>query len=253
MAGANSTSSMRVASDDDLGLYRSLSTFSVLSLILGLLSILAFAPTDLFLWVIPPAAIGTGLIALRQIASAPEVWAGSRLAQLGIALAVLCGGMAWGAKFYTSSRIARHGRAIADRFMDKFKKGEFEAAYWLTLVREQRRTFEGKTIDDLPAQVLERYGAFRSELETHAATFVGSDVTVEFEGVESIATDRRTEYASFVYRIHSPRGDSRVLVVAMSMFSPETQEQTWMINQHKFDYTAGSYEPPVTSGHGHSH
>jgi hypothetical protein len=83
MSGTNSAS-MRVASDDDLGLYRSLSTLAVLSLILGLLSVLSFAPTNLFIWIMPPAAIVSGLIALRQIRSAPEVWTGVRLAQLGI-------------------------------------------------------------------------------------------------------------------------------------------------------------------------
>ena len=252
MSGANSPS-MRVASDDDLGLYRSINTLAVLSLILGLLSILAFAPTDLFLWIVPPAAIVTGLIALRQITSAPEVWTGNRLAQLGIGLAVVCAGGAVGGKYYTSARIARYGRAVADRFMDKLKRGEIEAAFWLTIPREQRKTIEGKTVEQLPSQVLERYGGFYTEIETRAATFARSDVTIEFEGVENTASDRGTEFASVVYRIHSPQGDSRVLIVAVSMLSSETNEPTWMIRQPKFDYTPGSYEPPIASGHGHSH
>ena len=252
MSGANS-SSTRVASDDDLGLDRTLSTFAVLSLILGVLSILAFAPTNLFLWVIPPAAIVTGLIALRQISSAPEVWTGSRLAQLGIGLAVVCVGGAIGGKYYTAARIARYGRATADRFMDKLKGGDVEAAFWLTMPREQRQRIESKSVEELPAEVLERYGSFRGEVNPHAATLASSDVTVEFEGVEDANSDQGTEYASVVYRIHSPKGDSRILIVASSMYSPETHEQTWFIREHKFGYTAGSYEPPVASGHGHSH
>ena len=253
MSGANSPS-MRVASDDDLGLYRSLSTFAVISLILGLLSILAFAPANFFIWVIPPAAIVTGVIALRQISSAPDVWTGSRLAQLGIGLAVVCVCGAVGGKYYTSARIAQYGRAVTDRFMDKLKHGEIEAAYWLTVPREQRNTIVGKTVDELPSQVLEQYGRFRSEIDTHAATLTGADVTVEFEGIEKTISDRNTEFAAVVYRIHSPQGDSRVLIVAAAVVSPDTHEQTWMIRQHKFDYTSGSFSPAVAGeGHGHAH
>ena len=253
MAGANS-SSIRVTSDDDLGRYRSLSTFAVLSLILGLLSILSFAPTTLFLWIMPPAAIVTGLVALRQISSAPDVWTGRRLAQLGIGLAVVCAASSVGGRYYTSARIARHGKIVTDRFVDKLKKGEIEAAFWLTVPREQRKTIEGKRIDELPAQVLEKYASFRAEIEPHAATLAGSDVLVEFESIEKAETEGTSEFATVVYRIHSSRGDSHVLIVAFSVPSPETHEPTWMIRDHKFAYTSGTYEPPVAaSGHGHSH
>jgi hypothetical protein len=242
-----------VASDDDLGLYRSLSTFSVLSLILGLLSVLSFAPTPFFILIIPPAAIVTGLIALRQIRSAPEVWTGTRLAQLGIGLAVVCTGGSLGENYYTSVRIARYGRAVADRFLDKLKKGDVEAAFWLTSPREQRMPIIGKSIDELPPQVLERYGSFWSEIEPHASKLTGAGVIVEFERVERAASEHGTEYAAIVYHVHSPQGDSRMLIVAAGMLSPDTHEHSWMIRQHKFDYTSGTFAAPTASGHGHSH
>lgn len=252
MSGANSHS-MKVASDDDLGAYRSLSTFAVLSLILGFLSLLSFAPTNIFLWVIPPAAIVTGLIALRQITSAPEVWTGIRLAQLGIGLAVVCAGGGVGDKYYHSVRMARHGKATADRFMDKLKRGDIEAAFWLMMPRESRRDLENKSSDDIPTTIMERYGSFRIEVESFADALASGQATAEFESVEETAQDHGTEYASVVYKIHSPMGDNRVLIVATSMPSPETNEPTWFIREQKIGYVPRSYVPPVASGHGHSH
>jgi len=252
MSGANSPS-MRVASDDDLGLYRSLSTPAVISLILGLLSLLSFAPTNLFLWIIPPAAIVTGLIALRQITSAPDVWTGVRLAQLGIALAVVCAAGAVGERYYNSSRIARHGKAVADRFMDKLKAGEIESAFWLTMSREGRREAENLKMDNLPEQLLERYGTFREEVEGHVKALASGEITVEFEGVEETARDHGTEYASVVYTVHSPRGTNRILIVATSLRMNDAQEPSWYVREHRFGYAPGSYAAPVSGGHGHSH
>ena len=254
MVGVNS-SSMPVGSDDDLGSYRSLSTCAVLSLILGLLSLLSFAPTNLFLWIVPPAAIVTGVIALRQITTAPDVWTGRRLAQLGIALAVVCAGGAIGERCFTYTRIARNGRAVADRFIGKLKEDEIEAAFWLTIPHDQRQIAVGKRADELPSQAEERYGNFRSEIESGAASLNRSDVTVEFEGIEATGNEHGVDFASLVYRIHSPTGDSRVLIIASaSAFdSHDTYERSWIVRSHKFDYTAGSFVSPAASGHGHAH
>lgn len=250
MSGANSAS-MRVASDDDLGMYRSLSTFAVISLILGLLSILSFAPTNLFLWIIPPAAIVTGLVALRQIASAPEVWTGIRLARLGIGLAVVCGGGSLGEKYYSNARIARQGRAVAERFIDKLKGGDIEAAFWLTMPREQRDQIQKLKSDKVPTELMERYGGFREGVHEYADAMASGEVHLEFDRVEKTSRDRGTEYASVVFRVHSPKGDSHALILASSFHGP--RGPSWFIRDHRFDYTPGSFEAPVVSGHGHSH
>lgn len=252
MSGANS-SSMRLVSDDELGVYRSLSGLAVLSLILGLLSILSFAPTNLFLWIVPPAAVVTGLVALRRISSAPDVWTGVRLAKIGIGLAVVFAGGAIGEKYYSTSRMGQHGRIAADRFLEKLKSGNIEAAFWLTMPREARANVENQPASEVAQQFMERYMTFRRDLGAHAEQLARGEATAEFVAVEGTARDHGTGYASLVYRIHSPTGDSYLLIVASSMQLHHGQDPTWFIREHKFDYTSGSYAAPVSSGHGHAH
>src|SRR5262245_38228027 len=83
--------STMAARSDELGSYRSLSTLAVLSFVLGLLSLISFAPSQFFVFTFPPAAIVFGLLAVRQVSNAPEVFTGMRLAKLGIGLGLLCG------------------------------------------------------------------------------------------------------------------------------------------------------------------
>ena len=244
---------MSKAADDELGPYRSLSAFAVLSLILGLLSFLSFAPTVFFILTIPPAAVLFGVIAWYQIAKAPEVWTGRRLAHIGIGLAVICtiGGVS--DKYFDSARMARQGKAAADRFLDKLKTGDLESAFWLTMPREARKEFEKKFTDDIPGQLLEKYGSFRMEVSEYAREMASGTATVEFERVESTSVNHNTEFAAMLYKYHSPKGDSNVLVVANSIPSPETHEPTWFIREHRFGYTPSTYSAPVSSGHSHSH
>lgn len=75
--------------------YRALSVGAVVSFVLGLLSILAFA--DFWLGLIPLLAIVVGALAWRRIAQAPEAYTGRRLAEIGVALGCLfwAGGASW--------------------------------------------------------------------------------------------------------------------------------------------------------------
>jgi hypothetical protein len=81
--------------DDFSEPYRALSASAVVSCVLGLLSILAFA--DFWLGLIPFLAIATGVFALRKIKSAPEEFTGLNLAKVGLALGIVfwLGGTSW--------------------------------------------------------------------------------------------------------------------------------------------------------------
>src|SRR5262245_2051947 len=106
---------------EEIGAYRSMSTLAVLSFVLGLLSFLSFAPSWLFVFLFPPGAIVIGLLALRQITVAPEVWTGLRLAKLGIVLGAICAVVALAAKYADGKRIGQHGKIVADRFVKKLQ------------------------------------------------------------------------------------------------------------------------------------
>lgn len=72
---------------DELGEYRSLSTLAVVALGLGIGSALTFASP--LMLVVPLAAVGAALLALRAIAASGGGLTGARLARLGLALAIL--------------------------------------------------------------------------------------------------------------------------------------------------------------------
>jgi len=248
MASINS-SSQASTSEGESDSYRSMSVLAVLSLVLGLLSLLAFAPSPFFVWVFPPAAIGTGLLALRQIVGAPEVWAGKNLAKTGIALAILCGIASTCVRYAEGVRIGRSGKAVADRFLEKLKAGDIESAYWLMVPRELRKQIQGKTPAELPQTLVEQYSIFRAEAVHATEELAHGETTIEFETVEDANSEHGTETAMLVYKVRSPHEETRLLIIA----SADARTQSWSIRNHKFHYSPHSYVPGVSSGHGHSH
>ena len=141
--------------------------------------------------------------------------------------------------------------ATADRLIeDKLKGGDIEAAFWLTIPREQRDQIQKLKSDKVPTELMERYGGFREGVHEYADAMASGEVHLEFDRVETTSRDRGTEYASVVFRVHSPKGDSHALILASSFHGP--RGPSWSIRDHRFDYTPGSYEAPVVSGHGHS-
>ena len=246
--------SMREVSTDEIGPYRSLHTMAVLSFVLGLLSLLSFAPFWLFVWIFPAAAILTGVLSLRRIVEAPEVWSGTKLAQAGIGLGLACVVGAGSLNFYTKAQIKSYGRAAADRFMEKLKAGELEAAFWLTIPRDARANMAKLAIDALPDELLEHYASFRMELSEPAKRLANGEATCEFDSVEEAFVDRGSEYAAVVYKYHSQAEDTHILVIASSQPSMETNEKAWFIRERKWGYDPHSYEAPqAPAGHGHSH
>ncbi len=73
--------------ENQVATYRALNPLSIVSLILGIASILTF--THLNFIVCGVAAIAVGLLAQRQIRKLPDVLTGTNLAKAGIALALL--------------------------------------------------------------------------------------------------------------------------------------------------------------------
>jgi hypothetical protein len=221
--------------------------------VLGLFSVLAFAPFWLFLWILPPAAIISGLLALRRIADAPEVWAGKKLARAGIGLAVAFGGVALVRDVAHYWNVRTHGRAVAQRFLEKIQAGDMESAFWLKFHKEARREFAEKSLEELPGGVLEQYANFRNEVGQMSEAIARGEVSFEFESVEDTGKDHAMDYAVIVYRVHTPDGDKRVMLETVGLYHAPTNENIWWVRNHQFDYQAGSFKPVQPAGHGHSH
>ena len=73
--------------ENEIPAYRAISPLAVLSLVLGLLSLLCF--TDPSFLVVAALAVTAGLLADRKIQRMPDVLTGRRLAQAGVALGLL--------------------------------------------------------------------------------------------------------------------------------------------------------------------
>jgi hypothetical protein len=254
-----------LAADEEMIAYRSLSTLAVLSFILGLLSILSFAPSRVFMFMFPPAALVTGLLAVRQITLAPEVWTGKRLAKLGIALALLSFTGSALVRYVQSKRIGQHGRIVADRFINKLKAGDTEGAFWLKFPRESRSVWLNKTADDVPGQILQQYGMFHTENTPMCKALMSGEATIEFEAIEHTTANQGGEYAVVLYNYRSatedththphphPHPHTHLMVLATSYAGTNPHERSWFVQEFKTDYEPHSYEDSKRTGHGHAH
>ncbi len=102
-------------SADELGTYCSLSAMAVVALVVGLLSPLVFVSP--LLLVVPLAAIGAGILALRRIASSGGGLTGAGLARAGIALAIVCGGASLTREWVRDQIFCRQADAVAERWL----------------------------------------------------------------------------------------------------------------------------------------
>jgi hypothetical protein len=234
--------------------YRAITYSSVLSLALGIASILAFA--HLICEVFAVASVLFGVLAIRRVNAAPQEWAGKSLACAGIVLSLLFGGGAAAVNIATTIERHQMGRATADRFVDKLSKGEMEAAFWLTLPQAFRKSLSHTNdIEDLPpemANLKERYMEFRQENEALTDMITTGRTTIEFEMVEGTGEFRGQDFAVLVYLVHSRDGDTRLMLNVGSARDPEKSGKSWFVRETHLGYVPHSFQSGAT-GHDHAH
>jgi hypothetical protein len=215
---------------------------------------MSFAPSPFFVFTFPPIAILFGLLAVRQVSKAPEVYAGMRLAKLGVGLALLCAVGSVAAKYTNSSRIGNHGQIIANRFVDKLRAGDTQGAFWLKVPREGRAQYLTKSVDEIPPQLKQEYVNFYADAHPLIKMLVSGEATLEFDSVEQAIVEHGIEYAAVVYHLHSQKEETHVLVLAASYYVPESRERSWHIKDFKPSYAPNSFTGSSGgSGHGHAH
>lgn len=98
----------------DYAQYRALSSLAVVSGVLGLLSVLAFA--DWTLCVLPIAGIIAGALALKRIRANPGEYTGELIALAGsvLSMAFLVGGLSWNSYVYATEVPPDHERINYD-------------------------------------------------------------------------------------------------------------------------------------------
>ncbi len=116
-------------SADELGQYQSLSTSAVVALVLGLLSVVAFAAP--LLLVVPLFAVAVALWALARIKRSEGGLLGTRLAYGGLAFAIIFGVSAVARVEVRTVLLRREAKATAELWMAKVARGESEEAMGL--------------------------------------------------------------------------------------------------------------------------
>jgi hypothetical protein len=250
---ADADPAIATTSYNELGTYRTVSSLAVLSFVLGLLSVLSFAPSWIFVALFPPAAVLFGLLGWRQVKGAPEVFTGLRLAKLGMLLGLGCAVASMGSKYLDSKRIGEHGRILTDRFVSKLRDGDTEGAFWLKFPREARMSYINKGPDEAPGELAQQYASFYAEMALLSQALAKGEGKLEFDEVEHAVTEAGTEYAAVVYTYRSPKEDMHILVVANSYHTPNSSDRTWFIREHKIGYEPHSYTRAEAAGHGHAH
>ncbi|MBI3465742.1 MAG: hypothetical protein HY000_22220 [Planctomycetes bacterium] len=248
----NQSSSSASVSTDEFASYRALSTWAVLCFVLSLLSVLSFAHW-FFLWAFPVATLVAGALALRQIASAPQDWAGKRLAQTGVGLAILCFVGSLGTNIYWTNWVQKGGRAAADRFVGKLRAGELESAFWLTMPPGARKQAEKLELKDVPSELAQRYQVFREEFKTLAKGLADGTSTIEFDTVEQTGDQNGQDVAAVIYKVQTPEEAKHILVLATTARLSGTSDVGWHIGLYTNPYQPHSFQIRAPSGHGHSH
>ena len=136
--------------------------------------------------------------------------------------------------------------------MEKLSTGDLESAFLMTLPKFARLTIAEMPADQLPREVLERYMGFRNDKRELSEGLEQREFSVKFDDYEATAEEQMGEVALLVYKVHSPKADSHLLLVAACIRHPETREPYWFIREARTNYTPNTYQTPEAP-HGHHH
>jgi hypothetical protein len=185
--------------------YRGVSVLAVLTLILGLASALALAHP--FLWVLPPATLVIGWLALRAIGVEGSNLTGRGLALLGMALAMVFGVWAPAQILTRQAKIYAQARVFADEWLELIRAGKLHAAHQLAVMEIERQT---------PGTDLEKYyqesAAAKSQLQhfyeekpLKLMAEQGTLATYEYLGGDGISPrEQTTEHIALLYLMRYP-------------------------------------------------
>lgn len=249
------------AIENEIASYRAVNPQAVVSLILGILSLLSF--TNPYFLVIAVAAVLLGVYANRRIRRDPEIWTGRGMAQAGIAL-----GITFGLASVTQTQVQSFLRTqSATRFAKYYtgllKAGKKEEAVWYTVNPTYR---EGKSASEVYGEV-----AGRSDprmVESQATTIrkiqdrltSGPGEDIHFVKLEGHGVDGLSTYAFALLELHGPgtkqypEKEEFALLVLKAVNKGGKAE--WWLESTQYPYVPSSYLPAakaVDDGHGHAH
>jgi uncharacterized protein DUF4190 len=248
--------------ENEIPAYRAISPMAVLSLILGLLSILCFA--DVMFVAAAVAAVVVGILADRKIQRLPDVLTGRGLAQAGIALGLI---------FSLSSVtiVAIQGivrKNAASRFVNAYikvlKEGTLDDCLWYRVPPAGREKTSPKEAVEQMRTMNREPGMFEAQsapIKAMRSRLASSpEQRISLDEIEDEGLDGLDPYASIRLRLEGPTSKQYPQSVEYALLAMKGQREggklQWWLEDIRFPYQPKTHvvQPkPVDDGHGHGH
>lgn len=246
--------------ENEIPAYRAISPPAVVSVILGLLSILCF--THWFFLTCAAAAIVLGIFANRQIQRMPDVLTGRGLAQTGIGLGIVFAIASLTVSGVQDFIVLRSSKKFARAYVEALKKEPVEEAFWYHQPPDFRAGKAPAEVYKAVKDQIKQKQMFEMEfgdllgLKRRLASTAGQDV--HFGQIESIGFNGLIPYATVQIEVHGPKtaefGEEEQFALAVLKGETKNRKNQWWVESLKFPYRPHTYVPaekPVDDGHGH--
>lgn len=244
--------------ENELGSYRAVSGLAVTSLLLGLLGALSFASRSFL--PAAAAAVVVGALALRSIRRYPDLLTGRRLAEIGIALGLVCGLSSFTFGYVREKVIERQAAVFARQYVETLNTKDFAQIFFLQMPESERKTTNPtKFLQEIQEQSA---GAFESDprvvvikdLTTRLSR--SPDEEAHFVKVEDIGFEGTKPVAFAVLELDGPAAEREPQArhALLKLGASDTDgRRTWHVVEVRYPYTSGSMATVVESAHGHDH
>lgn len=255
------TSSRASAIENELPTYRAISATAVVSLVLGLVSLLSFV--DPWFLLAGAGAIVAGVLALLKIGRYSDVLTGAKYAQAGIVLGLVFGLSSTTTRQVDLFLLARKADAFADKYVQVLQTEGLAESVWYRLAPIEQT---GKTPKQYLATVKTSGRDGQAEYMTRVAPVeqlrarINQGAKLHRVGVEECGYDGVTPYAGVLLELDGPghpdqpEATDHVLIELRG--EKEGRQITWYVSEVRNNYKPKSFtlkKQAVDDGHGHSH
>jgi len=246
--------------ENEIPTYRAISSWAVASIVLGVISGVAFA--NLYFLVAAIGAVVSGAIAQRMIRAYPDLLTGRGLANLGIALGLICGLGATTYKAVQWTLIGKEATAFAEVYGQVLREGSFADAFWYQQPPPVRRDrdpqemynqFREETADQDMAMVQPELITFQQLQERVQAS---DETHVHVDAIERRGFDGTIPFAEVRLHIEGPGSEQfpaeQSALLRLRGITGEHGRE-WYVERVTYPYESGAQARVIEPAHTHDH
>jgi hypothetical protein len=240
MSTVNTGSAPTLSSSQTEVGYRPVAHSAVLSICIGILSLLAFA--TVYFWIVPVLGLVISIWSSVRLEKARREYAGQFLAKIAIFLSLISA-VAAPSRYYTQWFIIwREASAFTDDFLDRVLANRIKDAFVLTLsppvqAMLERKPEDQEELDKTLIQHGQRYRQFLSEQLRIFFAGKAAEAAVTKMGVTYYDYSRGTYSVAVRYRIELGTNAYDVVVLAQGTASTrrEWRGRKWTVDQTRVE------------------